>query len=62
MANKEVKARGWLRQRERADGMIWLWCYQRQRERDGEMVENAVRLGLVADIGDDETSAWLKGW
>src|SRR5271157_4519720 len=24
------------------------------------MVENAVRLGLVADIGDDETSAWLK--
>ena len=60
MANKEVKARGWLRQRERADGMIWLWCYQRQRERDGEMVENAVRLGLAADIGDDETSAWLK--
>lgn len=60
MANKEVKARGWLRQRERADGMIWLWCYQRRRERDGEMVENTVRLGLVADIGDDETSAWLK--
>jgi integrase len=24
------------------------------------MVENTVRLGLVDDIGDDETSAWLK--
>jgi len=60
MANKEGKARGWLRQRERADGMTWLWCYQRLRERDGEMVENTVRLGLVADIGDDESSAWLK--
>ena len=24
------------------------------------MVENTVRLGLVADIGNDETSAWLK--
>jgi hypothetical protein len=54
------RARGWLRQRDRADGMTWLWCYQRLRESDGEMVENAVRLGLVANIGDDETSAWLK--
>jgi integrase len=60
MANKEIKARGWLRQRERAAGMNWLWCYQRLRESDGEMVENAVRLGLVDDIGGDETSAWLK--
>lgn len=57
---KICKARGWLRQRERADGMTWLWCYQRLRESDGEMVENTVRLGLVANIGDDETSAWLK--
>lgn len=54
------KVQGWLRQRERADGMTWLWCYQRLRESDGEMVENTVRLGLVADIGVDETSAWLK--
>jgi integrase len=60
MANKEIKARGWLRQRERADGMVWLWCYQRLRESDGEMVENSVVLGRVDDIGDDATSAWLK--
>jgi integrase len=60
MAKQGFKARGWLRQRERADGMVWLWCYQRLRENDGEMVENTVRLGLVADIGDDETSAWRK--
>ena len=54
------KVHGWLRQRERADGMTWLWCYQRLRESDGAMVENTVTLGLVANIGDDETSAWLK--
>jgi|HubBroStandDraft_2_1064218.scaffolds.fasta_scaffold873894_1 hypothetical protein len=40
--------------------MTWLWCYQRLRESDGEMVENTVRLGRVADIGADETSAWRK--
>jgi integrase len=50
---------GWLRQRERADGMTWLWCYQRLRPTDGRMVENSIPLGLVADIGDD-TAAWLK--
>jgi integrase len=58
MANRKV--RGWLRPRERADGKTWLWCYQRLRESDGEMVENSVPLGLVADIGDDEPSAWLR--
>jgi integrase len=60
MANREVKIHGWLRQRERADGMVWLWCFQRLRESDGEMVENAVTLGLVNVIGNDRTSAWLK--
>jgi hypothetical protein len=53
------KVRGWLRQRERADGMIWLWCYQRERPSDGKIVENAVKLGPVADIGD-ETAAWIR--
>lgn len=60
MAKRGFKTRGWLRRRERADGMVWLWCYRRLRESDGEMVENAVRLGLVDDIGNDGTSAWLK--
>ena len=41
------KVRGWLRQRERAGGMTWLWCHQRLREGDGAMVENTVSLGLV---------------
>lgn len=54
------KATGWLRKRERADGMTWLWCYQKLRTSDGVMVENSVKLGLTIDIGDDETSAWLK--
>ncbi len=53
------KVRGWLRQRERADGMNWLWCYQTLRSSDGVMVENAIRLGRVDDIGD-ENAAWLN--
>jgi integrase len=56
MANK---VKGWLRARERADGMTWLWCYQRLRPGDGKMVENSVPLGLTADIGD-ETAAWIR--
>ena len=54
MANK---VNGWLRSRQRADGMTYLWCYQRLRPSDGETVENSVPLGLVAEIGD-ETAAW----
>jgi hypothetical protein len=53
----EVK--GWLRKRERADGMTWLWCYQRLRSSDGKMVENSIRLGLVSEIGD-EVAAWVR--
>jgi hypothetical protein len=53
------KVRGWLRQRERADGVNWLWCYQHERPSDGKIVENAVKLGPVADIGD-ETAAWIR--
>jgi hypothetical protein len=53
------KMNGWLRQRMRADGMTWLWCYQRLRARDGTMVENFLRLGLVAEIGD-EPAAWRR--
>jgi hypothetical protein len=54
MANK---INSWLRKRERAGGMTYLWCYQRLRPSDGKMVENAVPLGLVAEIGD-ESAAW----
>jgi hypothetical protein len=53
------KINGWLRPRERADGMTWLWCYQRLRPSDGKMVENSVRLGLITDIGD-ESAAWRR--
>jgi integrase len=56
MANR---TKGWLRKRERADGMTWFWCYQRRRKNDGKMVENPIELGLVADIGD-KPGAWLK--
>jgi len=56
MANK---VKGWLRQRMRAEGMTWLWCYQRLRSSDGKMVENSVPLGLVAEIGDEPT-AWIR--
>jgi len=54
------KARGWLRKRKRTCGMTWLWCYQKLRSGDGEMVENSIPLGLVSEIGDSETAAWVK--
>lgn len=53
------RTRGWLRERQRTDGMTWLWCYQRVRPCDGKTVENGIPLGLVTEIGD-ETAAWLK--
>src|SRR5215471_6968575 len=53
------KVKGWLRKRERAEGMTYLWCFQRLRPSDGKMVENSVTLGLVADIGD-ERAAWRR--
>ena len=49
--------KGWLRTRQRSGGMTYLWCYQRLRPSDGEMVENSVPLGLVDEIGD-ERAAW----
>ena len=58
MASNKIS--GWLRQRMRADGMTWLWCYQKLRPSDGKMVENAVSLGLVSEVGDDEPAAWMK--
>jgi hypothetical protein len=55
------KINGWLRQRMRADGMTWLWCYQRLRPGlDGKrplwgqtmnakfVKPAAIALGLVA--------------
>jgi len=56
MANK---VNGWLRQCMRADGMTWLWCYQRLRSSDGKMVENSIPLGLVTKIGD-KAAAWIQ--
>lgn len=53
------KVRGWLRVRMRAEGMTWLWCYQRLRSNDGRMVENSVPLGLVDEIGDED-AAWIR--
>jgi integrase len=53
------KINGWLRQRLRANGMTWLWCYQRLRPGDGKMVENSFPLGLVTEIGA-EAAAWRR--
>jgi integrase len=54
------KVRGWLRKRKRAGGMTWLWCYQKLRPGDGEMVENSIPLGLVSEVGGDEYAAWIR--
>jgi integrase len=53
------KVKGWLRERERTEGMTYLWCYQRLRPSDGKMVENSIPLGLVTEIGD-ESAAWVR--
>ena len=53
------KVNGWLRPRRRANGMTYLWCYQRLRQSDGRMVENSIPLGLIAEIGDD-IAAWRR--
>jgi integrase len=50
------KISGWLRQRERASGMTWLWCFQINK--NGRMVENSIPLGLVSAIGAKESHAW----
>jgi len=39
--------------------MTWLWCHQRLRPGDGKIVENTIRLGLVAEIGN-ENAAWRR--
>jgi hypothetical protein len=54
------KVKGWLRKRKRADGMSWLWCYQKLRASDGKMVDNSILFGLVSDIGDDASAAWMR--
>jgi integrase len=54
------KVKGWLRQRKRSNGMTWLWCYQKLRPGDGEMVENSVPLGLVSEVGHSESAAWIQ--
>lgn len=53
------KVNGWLRKRDRAGGMMYLWCYQRLRPSDGKMIENSVPLGLVTELGD-ESAAWRR--
>ena len=54
------KVKGWLRKKMRAGGMTWLWCYQKLRPSDGKMVENSVTLGLVSEVGDNESAAWIQ--
>jgi hypothetical protein len=51
--------RGWLRKKEYADGLTWLFCFQVTRPSDGKRVENSKRVGLVADFPDEEV-AWME--
>jgi len=54
-----TKGEGWLRRKQYADGMTWLFCFQTIRPSDGKRVENAKRVGLVADF-PSEKSAWAE--
>ena len=45
------KVKGWLRKKQAGDGMAWLWCYQKLRPGDGEMVENSIPLAWSLKSG-----------
>jgi integrase len=54
-----TKGEGWLRQKQYADGMTWLFCYQTIRPSDGKRVENSKPVGLLSEF-PTEKSAWAE--
>jgi integrase len=50
---------GWIRKRQYADGMAWLYCYQTTRASDGKRVEHTKRIGFVCDL-PSEKAAWME--
>jgi integrase len=53
-------ATGSLVQKQRANGMTWIYRYQTTRPSDGKRVENTKAVGLVKDIGSSQAAAWRE--
>jgi hypothetical protein len=54
-----AKPQGWLRKKQYASGMTWLFCCFVTRSSDGKRVENSQRVGPVKDL-PSEAEAWEK--
>jgi len=54
-----ARQQGWLRKKNYAGGLTWLFCYQVTRPLDGKRVENSKRIGLVSDF-PLERAAWME--
>ena len=51
-------ARGSVIQKQRANGMTWIYRYQTTRPIDGRRVEHTKVVGLVKDVGKTQAAAW----
>ena len=53
-------AKGSVIQKQRTNGMTWIYRYQTTRPLDGKRVENTKIIGLVKRIGTSEAAAWRE--
>ncbi len=53
-------AKGSVIQKQRANGMTWIFRFQTTRPSDGKRVENTKPIGLVKDLGASEAAAWRE--
>lgn len=53
-------AKGSVIQKQRANGMTWIFLFQTTRPSDGKRDENTKAIGLVKDIGTSEAAAWRE--
>ena len=54
----KLMARGSVIQKQRANGMTWIYRYQTTRPIDGKRVEHTKVVGLVKDVGKTQATAW----
>ena len=51
---------GWLQNKPRKSGDIWVFCYRRQRPEDGEWVQaTPIKVGKIKDYPSEE-AAWRR--
>jgi len=51
---------GWLQKKPRKSGDIWVFCYRRQRPKDGDWVQaTPIKVGKIKDYPSEE-AAWRR--